>query len=248
MAENKSTPTENTGDSANKAMSIVIGLIVLALIAGGAYYFMQSGDSMNGNGEEMSDENLNEPVATVNGEVITRKKFQDRVQEFLNNAAAQGLPTDNEQLIAQVEDQALTALVNTELLLQKAAEAGVSATDEAVNEAYQRAVDNFGGEEGLQEALDELGFTAEELREDIRGQLTIDLYLEQETDFSAITVSDEEVRAYYDEVSATAEDVPSFEEIVDTLRDQLLSQKQQQAILDFIDSVRAEADIEVFVE
>lgn len=231
-------------------MPIVIGLVLLALLVAGGYYLMtqngQTGDSSDN--ATVGSENNEEPVATVNGEVIVRKQFNDRVQEFVNNARAQGLPTDNAELMAQIESQALDTLINTELLLQKAVEANIVATSEAVDEAYNRAVESFGGEAGLSEALAGIGFTSEELRQDITDQLAIDAFLEQATDLTTLAVSEEEVSAYYDEISATASELPPLTEIAESLRNQLLTQKQQQTIVEFIESLRAEANIEILIQ
>jgi len=247
--KSESAETPNTPPSGGKGAAVVVGIVVLLALVGGGWYLTQVAPKENNENTPSEAANMepNEPVARVNGQEIIYKDYQERVKEVANAATAQGLDPTDETLAAQISDQAITALINSQILLQNSIEAGITVSDEQIEESYQRAADQLGGEEALQSALQELGFTEEELRADIKEQLLIDAYVQSETDYQNFTASDEEIDSYYAEVSEGNEEVPPLEEVRDLISSQILTEKQQAAINELVQSLRAEAEIEILI-
>lgn len=218
-------------------------LVAIAILAIGGYflYQKQNGDSMKDGGEA---------VATVDGEMISQAAYERSAAQIRNAFAAQGIDATSAEAEASIKEQAINTLVNRQLILNAAIEAGITATDEQVETEYQTIVSNMGGEENLKATLDESGATVEEFRNDLRSDIIINTYLEQELGTSAVVVTDEEVRAAYDASAETAGEanVPSFEEVAELIRGQLNRQKQEELISAELDRLRAEAEIEVTLE
>jgi HPt (histidine-containing phosphotransfer) domain-containing protein len=92
-----------------------------------------------------------------------------------------------------------------------------------------------------------MGMTEADLRADIREQLVVDQLIQQETDFLAVTVNEADVAAYYEAISANNPELPPLENIAAELEANLRQQKQQQVVSDYIQTLRAEAEIEVLI-
>lgn len=225
-------------------LKLVTGLILLAALGGGAYYYQQS---QNVDGEANTE--MNEAVAKVNGVEVERRNYEQSLEELTTAFSQQGLDVADAAVKAQMEEQALRGAVNKELLVQEAAKEGLTVSDEDVEIEYQKVVASVGGIEVLAVALNSMGRSEAELREDLKEQLIIDRFVKDKTKYEELSVSDEEIETYYNEVSTTnAGEVPPLEEVKEALRSQLLFQKQQQVVSEFIESLRATATIEIILK
>jgi hypothetical protein len=184
------------------------------------------------------------PVAKVNGVEISRVDYQNTVKELTLTLLKQGYTTTDSTVISQIRQQSVAILVNTELLVQDAKAKGVEISDAEVYAKYQEILTDMGSEEVLALTLKDMKLTETDLREDIRNQLAVDRHIETATKINDVTVADEEVRAYYDNVSINNADIPSFDNIKAELKEQLLQQKKQQVVSDFIQNLRENAQIE----
>ena len=187
----------------------------------------------------------NSAVAMVNDTKITHEDYQTSVTEITQNATLQGFDVSTPETQAQIEEQALTALINTELLVQKASEAGFSASSEAVEEEYGNLVTQLGGEELLTEKLTELNMTPEELRENITEQVAITAYIDAQLAEAGIAVTEEDITEFYNTVVGAGDDAPPLEEIRPFLEEQLLAGKEQEFIIGLVDTLRSEATIDI---
>ena len=251
----ESKPAKSEEISSTRSTQLIVVMIAIGILVGGVFYLV------NKNSGSTSDEpaaatdtlggllegDLNDPVARVNDVSIPLRRYQDRVKDFADNVVFQGLSLEDEVIRQQIREQALASLINTEILLQAATAANITVTDEEIEAAYQTAASNFGGATGLEQALSELGFTEEELLEDIRGQLIIDAYLQETIDIDGVTVTDDEVSNYYNELSSSNTEAPDFEEVSEIIREQLVIQKQQELLGGLIDSLRTEANVETLI-
>lgn len=225
-------------------LKLVIGLILLAAIGAGAYYYYQNSQ---GTGEDGANE-AGEAVAKVNGVDVSRRDYEQSLEELTTAFSQQGLDVADATVKAQMEEQALRGAVNKELLLQAAANENVTVSDEDVEGEYQKVVASVGGAEFLAVALSSMGRSEAELREDLKEQLIIDRFVKDKTSYEELNVSDEEIATYYQEAStANPDEIPPLEEVKEALRSQLLFQKQQQVVGEFIDSLRATATIEILL-
>lgn len=223
--------------SGNNGLLILLALVVVAILAVGGYLFYKNG--MPG-GESA--------VAMVDGQPITESDYNRSTAQISNVYTAQGLDTTSGQTATDIRDQALNTLINRQLILNAAAEAGTTVSNETVEAEYQSILTNMGGEQGLSSAIAASGVTLDQFREDLETDLVINAYLEQKLDTGSIVITDEEVQAAYDAAAASgAEGLPPFEEVSELIREQLVNDKQQAAIAAELERLRGEATIEILI-
>lgn len=138
-------------------------------------------------------------VAVVNGEGIPREKFE-RFYTFVENYYAQLLHTSSEDprfqsMMVQVRNQILENMIVQTLLLQDAKNKKILVSDEEVD-AQISAIKQKYGEQTFQLALQQQGMEEEEYRKELRDQMIISRLKEDVT--KDISITDEEVRKYYD--------------------------------------------------
>jgi peptidyl-prolyl cis-trans isomerase C len=136
-------------------------------------------------------------VARVNDTVLLRQDLDREMKLVSQKLARQGRPVDAGQL-KQYEGQIHETLINRTLLLQQAKSAGLDVKDSAVAKALEEFKAAFKDEKAYQNALTEMGFTEEMLKNQIENGLTIKTLIDKEV-LQEISVSDQQVRAYYDD-------------------------------------------------
>ncbi len=238
MEENSN---EKTGGKNWVAIVVVTAILV---VAAAAYWYLEKGKG------ETDPETPGSDTAAIiiDGYEIDRATVDRSIEQITGTYTAQGVDTSGAEAAAAIKEQAVTALVNRQLMINAATEAGVAATDEEVEAQFQVALENVGGQENLASALAGIGMTEEELRADIKNDVLINNYLEDKLGLAELSVSDEEVQAAYDAAAASnAEEVPPLADVAELIKNQLLLEKQQQAISVELEKLRAEAEIEVLV-
>lgn len=118
-------------------------------------------------------------VASVNGTDITKAELYDKLVE------AGGKTT-------------LENLITTTLVDQEAKKANVTVTDADIDQEIQDLTKQFGGEEALNNALQQSSMTIEDLKKQMPLQVKIRKLVEPK-----VTVTDEEISKYFDENKAT---------------------------------------------
>lgn len=118
--------------------------------------------------------NKAEAVATVNGVEITK----DRLYE---------------ELAANGGEQALTNLINQELVNQEAAKKNITITDADVDAEIETYKTQFGSEEALNQALEQYGMTMDDLRKQVVMELKLTKLLEPQ-----INVTDDQVKETFE--------------------------------------------------
>lgn len=140
-------------------------------------------------------------VAKVGEESIYQRDIDRELPQFKETMAAQYGEDylSNEQVvnyINQQENAALNYLVEKSLLNQKATSLKFAATEKEVNAEYDRVRAQYKTEEEWKKALDNVKVTEEDLKANIKITLDIQKYITEIN--KDITVSDEEIKTYYD--------------------------------------------------
>lgn len=253
--------TEGGGNASGGKMMFAVIIVVVAAILAGAYYFMTKNNQTAslGNGAEqtagskdlieMLDLEQTDVVARVNGEALPWKDYEQSVNEVLQGAGSSGLDVKDPAVQDQIQNQALTALVNTELLLQVARSENIEASDEEVESELENIKTQIGDDKQLDTMLEKFNLTREELRESIGEQIVINQYINQTVSPDSIEVTDAEVQTMYDQVSENAQgqELPPLEEVRGAIESQLKSQKQQELVAAHIETLREGADIELLI-
>lgn len=207
-------------------------------------------------GPDLSD--LPDPVAEVNGEEISRADFAESLESQSMQAQMSGQPVDEEQL----KSDTLDVMVDSVLLTQAAEEGGHEAGEEDIEALLEELAtsNGLGSTEEFIEALGAQGMDEETVREEVGTQVAIEALIAAETDVQEPT--EEEIRAYYDEVveqqeqsapegsddaSATDEAevpaLPEFEEVQEQIADQLRAENESVAVDELLQTLREDADI-----
>lgn len=158
-----------------------------------------------GNGEESSTSgsdgtpiDIADAVATVNGEPIARAEFDEVVEANLYRLQFQGGGEVAPEQRAAIEEQVLEGLITQRVLLQQATAADIEVTPEEVEEMIGEFQGQFPTEQAFLLALEEQGFELEEFRIELENQMKIEALIDQEA-FTDVSVTDEDVRAFYDQ-------------------------------------------------
>ncbi len=158
-------------------------------------------------------------VATVNGEEIIKEELLAMEEQQKQQLAMQGLDPDSEeadQMVQEMRPDLLDNLVMITLLEQKAHAEEITVGDDDVDEYYQQFVQQAGGEEMLEQQLEEVGITEEELKSDIAEQLLIELYIdhyiEENVAEGELEFSEEELRELYEQQMQQMEQQMQLEE------------------------------------
>ena len=220
---------------------VVLVLVVLALVG----YFVFGKNKING----LINNNL-ASVATVNGVKIPKTAYDTQLATSLSTYKAQGIDVTDATKLSQIKTQVLDNLIGDELLNQAVAAAKITVTTAEVEKQFQAVLTQAGGADALKAALTENKITEAQLRENISKQLAIQKYLLQNIDVSSITVTDAEIAQFYasyskaQQASGSKTPVPPLKDLNDQIKQQLISDKQQTLVSNFIASLRAKATVE----
>ncbi len=122
-----------------------------------------------------SSSSSDEVVAEVNDVKITKEEFYD-------------------YLVSQNGDEALNALILDKIIALELEENNIKISQDQIDAEYQVAVEAYGDEATMEQALAYYGFTKDEFLKNIEMNLSIEALIEP-----SITITDEEIEAYFEE-------------------------------------------------
>lgn len=216
-------------------------IIVISIILGVLYQMEREGRSSTHLFTSLIErQEANRVVAIVNGEKIKNAELQTSIKQFTQIAAAQGMEAAGDD----IKNQALEVLINTSLLKQEAASRGISVTDADVTERVNGIQEELGGAEVLQERMNAIGISAEQLQSDVKNELLIQRLLDQVFTEANVEITDEEVVAVYEGAGGVEAGLPALEEVRPQIEAQIKSQKEQSAIDELLTSLKEKAVIE----
>jgi peptidyl-prolyl cis-trans isomerase SurA len=131
-------------------------------------------------------------VARVNGKDITAPQLDKQVQVQLNGSELPASPEELQDLKLQV----LNRMINDQILLEQAGTSNLSASDAEVDVKFNEFKSQY-TEEKFQEVLKEQKMTVEDIRAELRKQITVDKLVNKEIT-SKISVTDGEIKAFYE--------------------------------------------------
>ncbi|GGK82784.1 SurA N-terminal domain-containing protein [Ornithinimicrobium pekingense] len=200
-------------------------------------------------GATVDVEALPDPVAEVNGEPIAKAEFVEVFEQ--QRDAAQQTPEGGAAMAeVALRDAVLDSLVSNALIAQEGERLGLEADEEQVDAEIASIAEQsgIGSSEEFLTLLAEQGVDEEQVREEAARLVVIDGVVAERGDVEPPT--DEEVRAYYDELAggegaAAAEDagLPAFEDIEEMLAEQLAQERENEAITAILADLEAEAEI-----
>lgn len=144
-------------------------------------------------------DDLNRIVLRVNDEILTLYDYQKQKSVAVTQILASQLPpAEQQERIAQVGKQITQELFRELLLESRAKQLRITVTDDQVEEAVQELLKRQGIEDEatLRQALASAGMTLDQLRDNMRREITFSQVVGREVT-SKIDVAEEELRAYY---------------------------------------------------
>ncbi len=176
------TVTLNMGLHTKVKSSLVL-LALLLLLTGGC--------NQNGKNKKtiISDE---EVIAVVNNKKISLKRFQSRLQNFLNHYNY--LIQNRETHLSKIKTIVINRMVEEELVLQEAARAGLRVTQKELNASVEAALSPY-PQAGFTKILAQKGTNKKDWVESLRINLLTLKILEHEME--KIPVTKREISRYY---------------------------------------------------
>ena len=129
--------------------------------------------------------------AVVNGKEIMR----DDVAKIFRSRVTSEAPAPSQEEALSLQLSILDELINSEILLERANKMNLVATDAEVDDKFTESKSPY-TEEEFQKKLSDTGITADDLRADIRRQLSIQKLLNREV-VAKISITDQDLVDFY---------------------------------------------------
>jgi len=129
--------------------------------------------------------------ATVNSKAISRAEVEKYFRTRVNAEA----PAPSQEEALSLKLSILDELINNEILLERASKMNLIATDAEVEDKFTESKSPY-TEEEFQKKLHDTGLTVEDLKNDIRRQLSVQKLLNREV-IAKISITDQDVTDFY---------------------------------------------------
>jgi foldase protein PrsA len=150
------------------------------------------------------EDSKNDAVAVVNGEKILRTDYDKNIELYKKAYEAQfgkdiwAKDIGNGKTFEEAfRETILENLITERIMLQKAEEMGIKATEEEIQTEIDKYKDFFKSEDEYKESLKENNMTEEYLREEIKTSLVLNEFKEEI--MGSINISEEEAENYFNE-------------------------------------------------
>lgn len=139
-------------------------------------------------------------VAQVNGEKITQSQLDKRINKQKKLMEAQGAgfkAKKGDKTYKALEKQVLDGMIEELVTVQAAKKESALPTDKEVDQKLKEIKKSFKTQQEYKDALSQFGFTESEMKDYLKQQLASTKLMDKLT--RSITVSDADVKKYYDE-------------------------------------------------
>ncbi|MFD1929697.1 peptidylprolyl isomerase [Sporosarcina siberiensis] len=149
-----------------------------------------------------------ESIASVEGDKITKDELY-------------------EVLVQSQGEQALSALIDEKVIALEVKKKKIKISDEDIDKELETYIENAGGQEAFEATLEQNGITEAQLKENIVQYLSIRKLIEPRID-----ITDEEIKAYFDENKAQLDQPESVEASHILVEDEATAKEVAQKIAD----------------
>lgn len=145
-----------------------------------------------------ADKVIEEIVARVNNQIITRSEYL-RSKDELRKEAQQQDPVNADKIVAERDKDVLRDLIDQQLLLEKGKELGITADTELVKKLDQMRKDmNLDSMEDLEKAAQAQGVSFEDFKQNMRNQIITQQVIGREVG-SRLNISKEDEEKFYED-------------------------------------------------
>ncbi|MBU9723997.1 MULTISPECIES: SurA N-terminal domain-containing protein [Bacillaceae] len=198
----------------------------------------------NDEGEQNSADG--EAAAIVNGEEIPLDFLEQQVDSMRQFYSQQGIDLDSdeyEETLQEIRMDLLNDIVREKVLVQEADRHDIEPTEEEIDMAVEQMLVEYDTtEEELQSAMEEQGYSDEMFRQEVKDQLKIQKLTDLDhLDFEDFDVTEENLRAYYDEIIAQyGEEIGEY--------DELLVELEASYVWDsYVQQLMEDAEVEIYI-
>ncbi|WP_075619083.1 SurA N-terminal domain-containing protein [Paenisporosarcina indica] len=195
--------------------------------------------------EQQVDES--EIVAVVNDEELTGLMYNSVLFSIQSEMQQMGQDPTSKEAAEQIKKTTLDSLVSQTLIVQKAKEANLTASEAEIEEKYASIQEQIGGEEAMQKSLKAEKMDEKTLKEQIGESILFEKY--QNKVVPAKEVTDKEIQEYYDQAAAqtkeAGQEFPPLEEVSEKIKGLLVQQQQQEVFVKHLEEIKADAKIEL---
>ena len=197
----------------------------------------------------LADTVVEEIVARVNNQIITRSDY-NREEQQLKEEAQQQDPAHVDQIVAQGEKDVLRGLIDRQLLLEKGKDLGITADTELIKRLDEmRKQMKLNSMDDLEKAAQAQGVSFEDFKQNLRNEIITQQVIQREVGGHINIGKDEEKRFYEEHKSELAhpEQIKLGEILVSTEQDGDDQQKiatAQAKAEDLLKQIRAGASFE----
>src|ERR1700691_83686 len=147
------------------------------------------------------DEVVEEIVARVNNQIITRSELLHSKDELKKEAAQQD-PVNADKLVAERDKDVLRDLIDQELLLERGKDLGITADTEVIKKLDDMRKDmKLDSMEELEKAAQSQGVSFEDFKQNLRNQIITQQVIGKEVGSRLVIDKDEEQKFYDDHKS-----------------------------------------------
>lgn len=187
-----------------------------------------------------------EAVAKVNGVEIVRGDYENSLRQLTSMYEAQGMDISTEESKKSLAEESLETLINGEILRQEAVKAGMTASQEKIDERYKEIETSIGGAVALAERMKEFSVSKESLLRDIENEILIQSLFDASV-IKDTVVTEEEIKKFYNDATGPDTDLPPLAEVKDQIEASLKGQKEQEQVATFLKEAKDKATIEKLI-
>ncbi|HLR69921.1 MAG TPA: SurA N-terminal domain-containing protein, partial [Pseudogracilibacillus sp.] len=181
--------------------------------------------------EKVADD---EVVAIVNDDEVTGNVYNVVYSQLKFHSSQLGEEVDNEE----IKEATMESIIDRQIVFQEAEAEGIDTSKEAAEEEFNLLKEE--NEENLTTLLQQFQITEEGFKEQLRFELMMDEFLTKTID---VSVSDDEVKEFYDEAKEENEEVPEFDDVKDQIKENMLNEKTSLALQEKVDEIKETAEI-----
>ena len=207
---------------------------------------MESAEEMQAKLAEQQVEK-NKVVAIVNDEELKGEQYNAALTSIQSQMQQMGQDPSSKESAEQVKMQALDMVVNQTLILQKAKEVKINASESEIDEDYSAFVEQFGDEKTMKEALKSQNMDVKTVKEKIAESIIFEKYQDKVAPVEKVT--EKEIKEYYDQAAAQSKDsgqeLPPLEEVSEEIKGMIEQEQQQKLLAAHVEELKADAKIEL---
>ncbi len=230
----------------NKYLASVLIIVALVGIAGAVWWSKSNVTEPTGNNSVAHAE---DPVATLHGgaTIITRGELDAQIQELSQNPQIQVPDAADTEGRTAFERLVLDQMIGGILLFNEAEKQGFTADDTLVETELSSITAQYETAAAFEAELAKAKLSRETLRENIRRALITNQYYAKITTEHPVTVTDEEIRAFYDTAVAPQDETSVFENVEADIKTHLEQQKMQEILTGIVAELQQSADVQILL-